>query len=257
MILVDAAELAVSRPGKPLFADLSVTVASGDRLGVVGINGCGKSTLLQVLAGTREPDAGTVRRGRGARVSVLDQDAPLPAGTVRAVVGGGWEGEAVLERLGMGGSLDADVATLSGGQQRRVLIARALVAGPEVLLLDEPTAGVDAANQRVLAAVLRRLAETGVTMVVVTHELAALRGTVGRIVELEGGRLCFDGTPEGYAVHQAEVVRAASATTTGRAREHSQPGGGHHHEPEPAAGTARILGAGPLDPRPPHGNGAA
>ncbi len=93
MILVDATGVAMSRPGKPLFADLSVTVATGDRLGVVGINGCGKSTLLQVLAGSREPEEGTVRRGRDARVSVLDQDAPLPAGTVRDVVGGGWEAE--------------------------------------------------------------------------------------------------------------------------------------------------------------------
>src|SRR5690606_31980554 len=86
VILVDAAGVAMSRPGKPLFADLSVTVSSGDRLAVVGINGCGKSTLLQVLSGAREPEAGTVRRGRGTRVSVLDQDAPLPAGTVAEVV---------------------------------------------------------------------------------------------------------------------------------------------------------------------------
>ena len=68
MILVDAADLAVSRPGKPLFTGLSVTVATGDRLAVVGVNGSGKSTLLGVLGGTVEPEVGTIRRGRGARV---------------------------------------------------------------------------------------------------------------------------------------------------------------------------------------------
>ena len=105
MILVDAAGVTVSRPGKPLFEGLSVTVASGDRLGVVGINGGGKSTLLKVLAGTVEPEAGTVRRGRGARLSVLDQDAPLPPGTVaRGGRATGWEVASILDRLGMGGA---------------------------------------------------------------------------------------------------------------------------------------------------------
>src|SRR5690606_15965938 len=194
VILVDAAELAVSRPGKPPFADLSVTVASGDRLGVVGINGCGKSTLLQVLAGTREPDAGTVRRGRGARVSVLDQDAPLPAGTVRAVVGGGWEGEAVLERLGMGGSLDADVATLSGGQRKRVALAQALVAvgGPGghadeggLLILDEPTNHLDL---DAIAWLEDWLARFPGGLVLVTHARHVLDRVTNVVLELDRGR---------------------------------------------------------------------
>ena len=194
MILVDASGLAASRPGKPLFADLSVTVASGDRLGVVGINGCGKSTLLQVLAGTREPDAGTVRRGRGARVSVLDQDAPLPAGTVRAVVGGGWEGEAVLERLGMGGSLDADVATLSGGQRKRVALAQALVAvgGPgghadegDLLILDEPTNHLDL---DAIAWLEDWLARFPGGLVLVTHDRHVLDRVTNVVLELDRGR---------------------------------------------------------------------
>jgi len=270
--------------GTPVVRDLTLRIAPGEVVALLGPNGSGKSTVVRGVLGLAEHLGGEVRilgepiedLHERHRVGYVPQRHTLSGSvrsTVREVVATGllsrrpwWRRatasdrhtvEEALRLVNLGDRGDADVATLSGGQQRRVLIARALVAGPEVLLLDEPTAGVDAANQRVLAAVLRRLAETGVTMVVVTHELAALRGTVGRIVELEGGRMCFDGTPEGYAVHQAEVVRAASAATTGRAREHSQPGGGHHHEPEPAAGTARILGAGPLDPRPPHGNGAA
>jgi ATP-binding cassette subfamily F protein uup len=194
VILVDATGVAMSRPGKPLFADLSVTVASGDRLGVAGINGCGKSTLLQVLAGTREPEAGTVRRGRDARVSVLDQDAPLPAGTVRDVVGGGWEGEAVLERLGMGGALDADVATLSGGQRKRASLARALVSvgGPgghaddgDLLILDEPTNHLDLDAIQWLEDWLARFPGG---LVLVTHDRHVLDRVTTSILELDRGR---------------------------------------------------------------------
>ena len=75
VILLDAKGLAASRPGRPLFADLSLTLSDGDRLAVVGLNGCGKSTLLRQLAGTDEPEAGVIRRGRGTRVVMLDQTA--------------------------------------------------------------------------------------------------------------------------------------------------------------------------------------
>src|SRR5215217_7653739 len=108
MILVDAAGVAMSRPGRPLFADLSVTVSSGDRLGIVGLNGCGKSTLLRVLLGLEAPEAGVVRRGRDVHVAFLDQAAPLPAGVVRDVIGPSWESQAVADRLGLAELLDAD-----------------------------------------------------------------------------------------------------------------------------------------------------
>ena len=151
MILLDAAGLAASRPGRPLFADVSVTIESGDRLAVVGLNGCGKSTLLRQLAGRVEPDAGVVRRGRGSRVVVLDQDAPLPGTTIGDVTGRTWDAAAILDRLDLGGRFDTATATLSGGESKRVALARALVevgppgeAGDDVLLiLDEPTNHLD------------------------------------------------------------------------------------------------------------------
>jgi ABC-type Mn2+/Zn2+ transport system ATPase subunit len=102
-----------------------------------------------------------------------------------------------LDLVGLGDRAGSDVGHLSGGQQRRVLIARALASAPELLVMDEPTAGVDQANQQVLAAVLARLADTGTTMLVVTHEIAALADVVTRVVAVSDGVVAFDGTPRG------------------------------------------------------------
>ena len=143
MILIDAERLAASRPNRPLFADVSVTISDGDRLGVVGLNGSGKSTLLRMLAGELRPETGEVRWGRGARVGFLLQNPVLPAGTVREAVGGEWQGEAMLDRLGMTPLLDASTAELSGGQSKRAALARLLVGEYEVLILDEPTNHLD------------------------------------------------------------------------------------------------------------------
>ena len=112
MILVDTDRVAVSRPGKPLFTDLSFTVSTGDRVGIVGLNGCGKSTLLRVLAGQDEPESGQVRRARNAQIAMLDQNPDLRPGAVLAAVGDGWESAAVLDRLGMGAPVSYTHLTL-------------------------------------------------------------------------------------------------------------------------------------------------
>ncbi|MCB1005674.1 MAG: ABC-F family ATP-binding cassette domain-containing protein, partial [Acidimicrobiales bacterium] len=139
MILVDAQGVTMTRPGRSLFTDLSLTMSTGDRIGVVGVNGSGKSTLLRVLAGQVEPEAGAVRRGSGVRVAMLDQADELGHGTVREVVGGDWRAEAVLDRLGLAAVLDRDIQAVSGGQRKRAALARALSTECDLLVLDEPT----------------------------------------------------------------------------------------------------------------------
>ncbi len=184
MILVDLEGVGASRPDRPLFTDLSLTVSSGDRLGVVGINGAGKSTLLRIIAGIATSEEGTVRRGRGVRTAFLDQHPDLPPGSVRAAVGDGWEAAAVLERLGMGGLADADVGVLSGGQAKRVALARALVADVDLLVLDEPTNHIDIAA---VAWLEDRLKAFRGGLVVVTHDRHVLDRVTTRIVELDRG----------------------------------------------------------------------
>jgi ABC transport system ATP-binding/permease protein len=219
VILVDAQGVTMSRPGKPLFTDLSVTVASGDRLAVVGINGSGKSTLLGVLAGSVEPEAGVVRRGRGARVVTLDQMAMLPDGVVRAAVGGGWEGEAVLDRLGIADLVDTDVRRLSGGQAKRVALARALVAlgdgtDADLLVLDEPTNHLDLDS---IVWLEERLAAFSGGLVLVTHDRHLLDRVTTRILELDrGAGHVHDG---GYASYlDARAERAVREASTERKR---------------------------------------
>jgi ABC transport system ATP-binding/permease protein len=184
-ILVDLERVSARRPDRPLFEDLSLTIATGDRLGVVGVNGTGKSTLLRVLAGAAEPESGAVRRGRGVRVGILDQQPVLPPGTVRAAVGEGWEAAEILERLGMGGLAGAEVATLSGGQGKRVALARVLVAEVDLLILDEPTNHLDIDAITWLEA---RLAGFRGGLVLVTHDRHVLDRVTTRMLELDRGR---------------------------------------------------------------------
>ena len=215
VILVDLDHVGASRPGRPLFENLALTLSSGDRLGVVGINGTGKSTLLRVIAGASEPEVGTVRRGRGVRVGFLDQRPTLPPGTVRAAVGEGWEAAAVLEHLGMGPLADADVATLSGGQAKRVALARLLVEESDLLVLDEPTNHLDI---DAIAWLEERLARHRGGLVLVTHDRHVLDRVTTRVLELDrGGAHMHEG---GYAAYlegrAAREEQAASAETTRR-----------------------------------------
>ena len=204
MILVDLERVAVRRPDRPLFEDLSVTIHSGDRLGVVGRNGSGKSTLLRILAGAAEPEDGVVRRGRAVRVGYLDQEPVLPPGSVRAAVGDHWEAAAILDRLGMGGLGDADVSTLSGGQTKRVALARVLVDEVDLLVLDEPTNHLDV---EAIAWLEDRLAGFRGGLVLVTHDRHVLDRVTTRILELEGGGgRVHDG---GYASYLADRTERA------------------------------------------------
>ena len=227
MILIDAEHLSASRPDRPLFSDLSVTVSTGDRLGVVGINGCGKSTLLRMLARTLEPEsiggepAGTVRWGRGARVGVLDQHPRLAAATVREAAGGTWQAEAMLERLGMGRLLDTPTEQLSGGQAKRVALARLLAQEHDALILDEPTNHLDL---DAIAALEQWLREFRGGLVMVTHDRHVLDTVTNRVLELDRGRAYLHipagwHAGSGYAAYlDGRAEREAQAEATEQTR---------------------------------------
>jgi ATP-binding cassette subfamily F protein uup len=210
VILVDVDKATVRRPDRPLFENLSVTVRSGDRLGVVGRNGSGKSTLLRILAGAGEPEEGIVRRGRDVRVGYLDQEPVLPAGTVRDAVGQHWEAAAILEHLGMGPVVSDDVATLSGGQTKRVALARVLVDEVDLLVLDEPTNHLDV---EAIAWLEARLAAFRGGLVLVTHDRHVLDRVTTRILEIEGGGgYVHDGGYASYLANRSERAERDAST---------------------------------------------
>ncbi len=214
MILVDAESVSASRPGKPLFAGCSLTISTGDRIGVVGLNGSGKSTLLRLLAGIDEPEAGAVRRGRDTTAVMLDQAAPLPPGSALEAVGVGWEARAVLDRLGMADRVERPVDQLSGGERKRVALARALVQPADLLLLDEPTNHLDIDGIEWLE---DRLAGHRGGLVLVTHDRHLLDRVTTRIVELDRGRIhVHDGGYQSYLDDRALREERAQRTESVR-----------------------------------------
>jgi ATP-binding cassette subfamily F protein uup len=214
-VLVDLQGVGARTADRVLFDDLSLTVSDGDRVGVVGTNGTGKSTLLRMVAGVDPPDRGQVRRGRGARVGFLDQVPQLSPGTVRSAVGEGWEAEAALDRLGMSDFAGADLDQLSGGQSKRVALARVLAHPSELLVLDEPTNHLD------LGAVWwleQRLLAFGGGLVLVTHDRHLLDRVTTRMLELDRGvPYVHEGGYASYLEARAErEERAASAESSRR-----------------------------------------
>ena len=181
---------------KSLIKDFFLSLAPGDRVGVVGPNGCGKSTLLRMLIGEEAPDEGEIFSGPRVRVAMLDQERSglNPNHTVFEAAGGGNDHVFVadqpihvagfLRRFLFGRELlDQSVSKLSGGERARLLLARLLLEGANVLLLDEPTNDLDLQTLRVLEEAL--LGFDGVALVV-THDRALLDRTCNSVLAFEG-----------------------------------------------------------------------
>ncbi len=194
---IDVNHLTVSYGPVPALLDVSVSIPSGQLVGVIGPNGSGKSTLIKSILGFVKPDVGEVKifgeeaakaKGRVAYVpqrGSVDWDFPV---TVREVAMMGRYGhvpwwrdlgrrdreitDEALEMVRMSDFRDRQIGQLSGGQQQRVFMARAMAQGAEILLLDEPFAGVDAATERAILDVLELTKASGRTLMVVHHDLA-------------------------------------------------------------------------------------
>jgi len=207
---------------KPLLDGVSLGVGAGDRIGVVGLNGGGKTTLLEVLAGLEPADSGRVSRGRDLRQAVVTQRTELAAGsTVRNAVldplgiteEHQWAADprarSILEGLGITAfGIDAPVATMSGGERRRVALAAALVQELDLLILDEPTNHLDVEGVRWLA---EHLLARGTALVVVTHDRWFLDTVCTRTWEVVGGRVeQYEGGYADWVFARAERARLAA-----------------------------------------------
>ncbi|MEU5461436.1 metal ABC transporter ATP-binding protein [Streptomyces althioticus] len=206
---------------RPVLRGIDLTVRRGEVVALLGANGSGKSTAVRTVIGQVPVTAGEVelfgtprRRFRDwARVGYVPQRTTAAGGvpaTVTEVVSSGrlartrfglfrkGDREAVrrsLELVGMADRAKDSVDALSGGQHQRVLIARALASEPDLLIMDEPMAGVDLASQEVLAETLRTQVDRGTTVLLVLHELGPLEPLIDRAVVLRDGCVLHDGPP--------------------------------------------------------------
>jgi ABC-type Mn2+/Zn2+ transport system ATPase subunit len=234
---VEVENLTVSYGPQPALLDISFDVPQGTLVGIIGPNGSGKSTLIKAILGFKKPDVGEVRlfgesveRARG-RVAYVPQhgsvDWEFPV-TVREVALMGRYGnvpwwrdlsaedklcaDEALEMVRMSEFAKRQIGQLSGGQRQRVFMARAMAQGADILLLDEPFAGVDAATERAILDVLRRTKEAGRTLLVVHHDLATAAEYFDRLILLKQ-KLYAYGPP--HAVLHQELL---SAVYEGRLR---------------------------------------
>ncbi|WP_432071644.1 metal ABC transporter ATP-binding protein [Streptomyces wuyuanensis] len=206
---------------RPVLRGVDLTVGRGEVVALLGANGSGKSTAVRSVIGQVPLTGGSVslfgtelRRFRAwSRVGYVPQRTTATSGvpaTVREVVASGrlsrtrlgWQSRddraavrRAIELVGLADRSGDSVSALSGGQHQRVLIARALAAEPELLIMDEPMAGVDLASQAVLAGTLREQVGAGTTVLLVLHELGPLEPLIDRAVVLRDGCVVHDGPP--------------------------------------------------------------
>jgi len=217
--VIDVEHLTVSYHAKPALLDVSVRIKSDQLVGVIGPNGAGKSTLIKAILGFVKPDLGTVLiNGKSAQKAkgevayvpqrgAVDWDFPITVQEV-ALMGryqqipwytspNSTDYDAAfeaLEMVRMQDFADRQIGELSGGQQQRVFMARALAQGSDILLLDEPFAGVDAATERAILDVLERAKNSGKTLVVVHHDLSTAAEYFDRLILIKQ-RMYAYGTP--------------------------------------------------------------
>lgn len=224
---------AVGHGGTPVLSQVDLEVRAGEVVAVLGPNGAGKSTLVRAIVGLHPLTAGRLalfgvpaaqlrerhrigyvpqRVGAGSGVPATVTEVVL-SGRLHALRRGRRPAAAdrdhvrhALEVVGLADLHDRPVAHLSGGQQQRVLIARALVGDADLLVLDEPTSGIDTASQEALAEALAHLHLLhGKAVIMVAHELGAARSLISRAVVLGGGRVVHDGPLDAARLHEADA----------------------------------------------------
>lgn len=218
MNILNAEKISKTYGEKVLFDKVVLGVNKGDKIGVIGVNGTGKSTFLKIIAGIEEPDAGEIVSGRGVTVSYLAQAPQFNPGDM--IVGyvikdknnaSEAEAKTILTKLGIT-DFDAAINTLSGGQRKRIALARTLVSPAEVLILDEPTNHLDSDMVIWLEDYIKKFRGE---LIMVTHDRYFLDNVTNRIVELDGGKLYgYDTNYSGFLelkTQREEMERATEA----------------------------------------------
>lgn len=234
--------LTVRRAGRLVLDAIDIALAAGELVTLIGPNGAGKSTLVRVLLGLVPVDAGRIVRRPGLRVGyvpqhlALDPVLPLPVARFLTLAAKAPRAQllALLARVGLGDVLARPMTALSGGELRRVALARALLHAPDLLVLDEPMSGVDVAGQVALYELIGRIRdETGAGVLLVSHDLHLVMARTDRVVCLDG-HVCCVGRPvevaDDPAFQRLFGQRLADVLALYRhAHDHHHPHPGPHH----------------------------
>ncbi len=235
--LITLAGVAVTTDANsPLLDDINLQIDPGKIVSVIGPNGAGKSTLIRVMAGLQPTARGQVQFRPNLRIGFVPQtmraSPTLPITTQAFLQLHGRStstADLPLAELGIEGLLDRPLQALSGGEMRRVLLARALARQPDLLLLDEPTAGVDLIGQVEFYQLLARLRDQyGCALVIVSHDLHFVMAATDQVLCLDQGLVCCHGAPEDVSQHP-EYQALFGAGTEKAFAVFSHAMGGHQH----------------------------
>jgi ABC-type Mn2+/Zn2+ transport system ATPase subunit len=234
--VLDVDHVSIAIGGKTIVEDVSFWIPKGEFVCLCGPNGAGKSTLLKAIMGLLPTSAGAItidgRVGYVPQRKGFARDFPARAvDLIVAAMRGTWpasiraeeheRARTVLAKIGGEHLLGTPIADLSGGETQRVFLARALVTDPTLLILDEPTAGVDARGRAELLELMTGLSRSDeLAAILVTHNLAAVAQTAERIMYLEAGRLLCWGLP-----HELLGQESLTALAFGAGDHHAQPAG--------------------------------
>ena len=235
MSLIQAKNISVRRGKAPVLQNVTLDIKAGEIVTIVGPNGSGKSTLLRTFIGAEEPFEGTLKRKNNLRIGYVPQklhiDPTLPMSVARflslptkvpAQIA-----NAALEQAGVANLADRQMSDLSGGQFQRVLLARALLGNPELLILDEATQGLDQPGSAAFYRQIESLRETlGCAVLMVSHELHVVMAASDRVICLNG-HVCCEGAPE--VVASAPEYRALFGSGTQGALALYRHDHDHHH----------------------------
>lgn len=237
MPLIKTSKLKLAYKGHVVLSDVSFEIKQGEIVTVVGPNGSGKTTFLRALIGAISPLEGKIEHAPDLRIGYVPQslklDATMPISVDRFIALQGLsqaaDRVAALEKLGISNLANTDMSELSGGQRQRVLIARALLNNPQLLILDEPTQGLDQPAAAALYQLIQDLrANLNCAVLMVSHDLHVVMAASERVICLNG-HICCEGTPQ--AVMEAPAYRALFGTgTQGQFALYRHDHTHHHHD---------------------------
>ena len=250
--LISARGVAMKRGDREVLSNVDLDVLPGEIVTLIGPNGAGKTTLVRLLLGIEAPSQGTIVKPASTRIGYVpqrfevDSTIPMTVGSFLALGAAAKQSEikSALEETGASRTLDQQLSKLSGGETQRVLIARALLRRPNLLILDEPASGVDFSGEADLYDLIDRLrAKHRLGVLLISHDLHVVMARSDRVICLNG-HVCCSGKPEDVSQHAsyARIFGPLAATKLGVYRHHHD----HRHD---LTGEAKPLGGASLPDR--------